>query len=95
MRLHRARISSHTSGFFLCGMMLDPVQSDSGKEIKPKLGHIYIQQSAANLFNNRDDNVKDTSQSGSKPESGSVNNQNEPAAKQKPQMKVNPQTGDK
>ena len=34
--LQRPRISSKTSGFFLWGMILDPVVSSSGKEIKPK-----------------------------------------------------------
>ena len=37
IRLHFARISSKTSGFFLCGMMLLPVVSSEGKEMKPKV----------------------------------------------------------
>ena len=41
--LHFPRIISNTSGFFLCGIMLDPVVSSSGKEMNPKFWHIHIQ----------------------------------------------------
>ena len=35
-RLHLPRIISKTSGFFLCGMMDEPVVNSSGKDTKPK-----------------------------------------------------------
>src|SRR5687767_211549 len=47
MRLHLALISSNTSGFFLCGMMLLPVVNSDGNEIKPKFWLIYKQASMA------------------------------------------------
>ena len=43
------RISSHTSGFFLCGMMLEPVVSSSGKLMKPKFWFMNKQASIAIL----------------------------------------------
>ena len=47
---HLPRMISQTSGFFLWGMMLEPVVSSSGKCMKPKFGHMYMQQSEANLL---------------------------------------------
>ncbi len=38
-RLHLARMSSNMSGFFLWGMMLDPVVKASGSFTNPKLAH--------------------------------------------------------
>src|SRR5690606_40789522 len=47
--LHLALISSKTSGFFLWGMMLLPVVSSLGNEIKSKFWFMYRQMSMASL----------------------------------------------
>ncbi len=41
------RIISNTSGFFLCGIIDEPVVSSSGKDTNPKFWHIHMQTSIA------------------------------------------------
>ena len=45
--LHFARVSSNTSGFFLWGMILDPVVHSSGSFTKPKFWQLNMQASKA------------------------------------------------
>ena len=47
--LHLARVSSNTSGFFLWGMMLEPVVNESGNWMNPKFWLLKRQASIANF----------------------------------------------
>ena len=49
--LHFALVNSNTSGFFLCGMMLEPVVQSAGNFTKPKFCELNMHASNANFAN--------------------------------------------